>query len=115
MGTGPLVSRPLAYERSRQTAHLSALRRESEHDVEARGQLAGVRLFNRREIDNHGLANFGIENALEDRVALVARVPLDITLRSEFLLAFHSDGEVNMRRAARVGNRLDGAEQVFAR
>src|SRR5262245_56301000 len=79
--------------------NLSAFRSEAEHDVEMRRQFADARLFDRREIDDDGFANFGIANALEDRVALVSRVSLDVALGSKLLLSFHFDGEVNMRRA----------------
>src|SRR5262245_31422368 len=89
-------------------------RSEAEHDVEARRQFTDARFFDRREIDDDGFADFGIANALEDRVALVARVPLDVALGGELLQPFHFNGEMNMRRATGIGNRFDGAEQVFA-
>jgi hypothetical protein len=93
----------------------SAFGRKSERDVEAGGQLADARLFDRREIDNYRFAGFEVTNAIEDRVAFVARVSLDITLRREFLPPFHFNDEMDVRRAAGVANGLDGAEQIFAR
>src|SRR5947207_9297225 len=40
---------------------------------------------------------------------------LDVALRGQGVFAFELHLEVDMRRAARIGDRLDRAEDVFAR
>jgi len=47
-------------------------------------------------------------------VAFVSRLTLNIALRGELLLPLYFDGKMNMRRASRVGHRLDGAEHILA-
>ena len=42
-------------------------------------------------------------------------MPLDVGLGREAVAAWHLHGVMNVRRAAGVGNGLDGAEQVFTR
>src|SRR6185369_5427970 len=84
----------------------SCFRREAEDDIEVGGKLAGLRLGDRGEVDNHGLLRLGIANAAEDAVALVLGMALDVTLGRELLLALHLDGEVDVRRAAGVGDGL---------
>src|SRR5262245_16800359 len=79
------------------------------------GQFADARLFERGEVDNDGLAELGIANALEDGILLVARISLDVALRAELLLPLHFNDEVNMRRATGVRNGFNGAKQVIAR
>src|SRR5262249_30516201 len=67
-----------------------------------------------REVHRDRLAGTRIADAIPDAVACVAGITLDVTLRGEqfALLALHL--EMNVRRAAGVWHRLDGAEIIFA-
>jgi len=50
---------------------------KSGHNVEARGQFADARVFDRNEIRAHGRASFIAANPSPDAVLLVARIALD--------------------------------------
>ena len=75
----------------------------------------GFGIFERLEVDRHRLAGFGVADAAVDAVALVLRMALDVALRGEVRAARPLDLEMDVRRAAGVGDRLDGAEVVLAR
>src|SRR4051812_24028269 len=60
-------------------------RRDAEDDIEASLDLAGLRSFDRLEIDRDRFAGFCVANAAVDAIALILRVAFDVTLRSEFL------------------------------
>lgn len=94
---------------------LSRFGRKSQNDIEPRRQFADARPFDGSEIDDYGFAGLRIANASENHVALVSRIAFDIALRGELVAPFHLHGEVNVRSATGIWNRLDGAEQVFAR
>ena len=60
------------------------------------------------------VALLGVADAAPDAVLVVAGMPLDVALRRQQVLAALLDLEVDVRRAAGVRHRLDGAEVVFA-
>src|SRR6476469_7928093 len=98
----------------RQFPRASSLRRRAKHNVEPRRQLADTGVLDRREIDRDRLAGLWVGDAAVDEVAIVGPRPLDVALRRQQLLAPFADLEVDMRRAAGIGDRLDRAEIVFA-
>src|SRR5947209_7248807 len=51
---------------------------------------------------------------VEDAVACVFWLAFDEALRDELLFALDLDGDMDVGRAARIGDGLDGAESVFA-
>src|SRR5262245_27141289 len=89
--------------------------RYTQDDIELRRQLAEARILDRREIDRDQVTQLFVANAPPDAVAFVPRVPLDVALRRQGIFAFELDFEMDVRRAAGVGHRLDRAEQVLAR
>src|SRR5262249_49969040 len=89
-------------------------RREPEHDVEAGGQFADARAGHRGEVDGDGFALHAVADAVVNAVAGVARVAANVALRGEFALPADLDLEVDVRRAPRVGHRLDRAEVIPA-
>src|SRR5262249_9640239 len=93
---------------------LLALRRPAQNDVELGRQLADLGILHLGELDGDRLARLGIADAAVDAVLVVARLALDVALRREQLLALALDLEVDVRRAAGVGDRLEGAEVVLA-
>lgn len=88
--------------------------RGAEHDVPARGEHPCRCAYKRDKIHCHRLACLVITNAVVEHVLLVARVPLDIGLCGQQFATVDPDLCVNVRRAARVGNGLDGAEEILA-
>ncbi len=88
--------------------------REAKHYVEACRQLADSRPFDWEKVDYDGGAGLGITNAVEDEVARVSWMSLDVALRGELVPPLHLDGKVNVRRAPGVRNGLDGPKVVLA-
>ena len=92
----------------------SSLRRKSHHDVELCRQFSDARAFDGRKIHGDRGARLGIFDSLENTVALILRLALNVALRGPFLAALHFDREVNVPGAPGIKHRLDGAEIVFA-
>lgn len=93
---------------------LWVLGRQADGDVELGGELARFGALNRAERDHYGLTLAIIANAAQNSVAFIHFVPFDVTLSREEALVSLTDGHVNMRSPARIGNRFDGAEVVAA-
>src|SRR5690606_2293715 len=91
----------------------SSLGRESEYDVELGIQFANLRTFERSEVDRYRVARLGIAHRTPNTVALVLRFALDVALRGELLALGHFHREVDVRRTAGVGHRLDRAEVIL--
>src|SRR5262249_19343339 len=87
---------------------------DADYDVEAGRQLAALGLLDRLEIDKDEFAVDRVAEAAEHAVGLVLRMAVDEQLRGEQLFAALPDLEVNVRSSARIRDRLDGAEVVFA-
>lgn len=86
---------------------------EAEHDVKYRAEFAGFGFRDWREIYRYRSAGFFVLDAHEHHVLIIALVSLDVALRHQQLFALGFDFEMNVRRAARITDRFDGAEQVF--
>lgn len=87
--------------------------RDAEHDVELGRELSGLGILERREVDRHRLASSCIANATVDAIAFVLRMAIDVALCDELAFVRPLDLEVDMRRAAGIGDGLHGAEIVF--
>src|SRR4029453_11865565 len=108
-GRSPSPSRPL-FDR----VGNSNFRSEPQNDVESSGKLADARPFKRSEIHDNGVALLRVFDSLQDTVAVVKRLPLDVALSRPLLAALHLEGEMDVPCAALIKNRLDRAEVVFA-
>lgn len=86
--------------------------RDAENDVERHGKLSNARILNRLEFCQQQLPGFLVSRTSVNPIALVLFVALDQHLRGVDALAILADREVNVRRAAGVGNRLDGSEII---
>src|SRR5262249_37658363 len=73
-----------------------------------------LRLLDRGEIDEDQLAIDRLTDAAEDAVGAVLFEAADEDLRGDQLAAALLDADVDVRRAAGVRHRLDGAEVVLA-
>src|SRR5262249_52986476 len=87
---------------------------EPQHDVEPRGQLARARAFDRREVDDDGLARLAVRDRLQHAVALIPGLALDVALRGPLVAPLHLEREVDVARAPRIEHGLDRAEVVLA-
>src|SRR2546422_8712270 len=92
----------------------SHFRGETEHDVEASGDFADARSFERSKFHRHGLPLLEVLDTFPNAVFFIAGMTLDVALGGQQFFAALFDLVVNVRRAARIRHRLDGAEQIFA-
>src|SRR5579872_3994963 len=99
---------------ARRADRASRCRSISENDVETGLELADTRLLHRGEGDDDRGSLPRIADAHKNAVPRVPRLAADVALGGEPVPPLHLDGEVDMRRASRVGDRFDGAEVVLA-
>src|SRR5947207_1251012 len=90
------------------------VKRAAKHDVEIRGELADLGRADRFEIDEDRFQGERVANAAGDHVAVVLGVAIDEDLRGQHAAAVLADGNVDVRRAARIGHGLDRAEVILA-
>ena len=90
------------------------LRRESQHDIKFGIQFADFGTSQWIEGHGHGVTCFGVADRLVNPVLGIARVSGDVTLCRELVSAGNLYREVDVRCTTRIGNRLDGPEQVLA-
>jgi hypothetical protein len=90
----------------------AALPSSAEHDIEAGEQLAPARRL--LEGDDQGGPRQWIVHASQQAVAGVFRGAGDVHLGYQRRLAVRGDGEMDMRCAAGIGHRLDGAKTIAA-
>src|SRR5437867_9390163 len=93
----------------------SCLRGESKHDFEPGGEFSNARALQRIKGDYDRCPLAGVRDAPENTVAIVLGLAGDIKLSDEFRLAGRPDRKMDVPCAPRIGDGLDGAEQVFAR
>src|SRR5687767_6441266 len=101
-------------ERTRSFIALRRFWRAAQHHVPVGCVLASLRAFGFLPGDHQSGLRLRVADAAEDAIALVLRVAFDVTLGDEEFLAPLLDLVMDVRRAARVGDRLDCAEVVFA-
>src|SRR5262249_37178166 len=89
-------------------------RRKAQHDVKACCQLVDARIANGCEFHNQRLASFTVADGVKNAVVGVAALAPNVALRGEVFAAANLDFEVNVWRSARIRNRLDSAEIIFA-
>ncbi len=85
-----------------------------QNDVEAGLQFAGFGVLDGTEGDKDRFATFIATDAAEDAVAVVLFVAFDVALGRELIGSGNFDFEVDMRRAAGIGDGFDRAEVVAA-
>ena len=85
-----------------------------EHEVEGSGERPGLNAVRRLEPHSHGGALAQVADRPIKVVARVAGLAGDIHLRHELAPLRRLDGEMDVRRAPRIGHRPDGAEAVAA-
>src|SRR5262245_243722 len=85
-----------------------------EHDVKGPEEGVLLEAVAWLELDDDAVALALVTDAVEDAVARVQRLARDIQLSDERLATRRRYGEVNVRRAAGIGDRLYGAESVSA-
>ena len=64
--------------------------------------------------NDHAEACLRITNAVEDPVACIERLALDVHLRDQASLTRHVHGKMDVRCPAGIRHRPDGAEPVLA-
>src|SRR6516164_9398251 len=89
-------------------------RRDAEDDVEVSAVLNGVRIGHPPEADGDQLAIEDAADAAVNAVARVAGMAGDEELGGQELAVAALDLEMNVRAAAGIRNRLDGAEAILA-
>ena len=92
----------------------SGRRCEAHHKIEAGGEFADTRAFNRREIHRDCGARFRIFDVHVDAVLFVLRLAFDVALRRPLVASLHFDGVMNVPRALRIQCGFDRAEIIFA-
>src|SRR5262245_42824106 len=91
----------------------SIRRGHTQHDVETSRQLAHLRRRDLRKVDGDRLPSLVVAQPAVDEVTVVAGVSLDVQLRGQQFLAALLHLEMNVRRAARIRHRLDGAKVIL--
>src|SRR5277367_1284619 len=85
------------------------------HDVKACRQFADARILDGREIHRHRILRLRVADSPIDAIPQVARVALDEKLRGPFVVAFHFNLEVDVRRLpAWIAYRIERAEVILA-
>src|SRR3984957_20692988 len=85
------------------------------HDVKARCEFADALILDRREIHRHRILRLRVANSTIDAIPQVARLAFDEKLGGPFVMAFHLDLEVDVRRLpAWIAYRLECAEVILA-
>src|SRR5580704_1508636 len=88
--------------------------RVAEHDIELAGERIPCDLGGWAQRHDQPCPGGGIAHTEQYRIALVARLALDIHLRDEAPLSGRSHRKMNMRRAAGIGHRPDRHKAVAA-
>src|SRR6185312_1983014 len=93
---------------------LLTMRRKSQNNIEMRRKLVDTRATNRRKIDSDRLLRFGAADTPVYLIHRVTGMPFNVELGVPRFPAPQLHLEMDMRRfAARIRNRLDGAEIIF--
>ena len=93
----------------------SARRREAWHDIKLGGELSNSRSFNWQERHCHRCLSVRIADRSIETITRVARVALNVELRTPRRSTLHFNHKVNVRcRTRRIRDRFDGPKIILA-